>query len=134
MPLFMDRHDIPGLTAEQVAQAHLADLEAEARFGVRFLPYWFDAAQGQAFCLADAPDADRMAAVHRETHGLIPNEVIRVSENDVLRFLGRMSEAGGETQRLTPFRAILFTDLEGSTSLLQAVGQSAFIPSSPNMT
>ncbi len=38
-----------------------------------------------------------------------------------------MSEAGGETQRLTPFRAILFTDLEGSTSLLQAVGQSAFI-------
>ena len=27
MPLFMDRHDVPGVTAEQVAQAHMADLD-----------------------------------------------------------------------------------------------------------
>ena len=127
MPLFMDRHDVPGVTAEQVAQAHLADLEAGARFGVQFLAYWFDAGQGEAFCLANAPDGDQLTAVHRETHGLIPNEVISVSENDVLRFLGRMNETGAETQRVNPFRAILFTDLQGSTTLLQAVGQSAFM-------
>ena len=29
MPLFMDRHDIPGVTPEQVAQAHLVDLAVE---------------------------------------------------------------------------------------------------------
>ena len=58
MPLFMDRHDVPGVTAEQVAQAHLADLEMGAKFGVQFLAYWFDADQGEAFCLAKAPTGE----------------------------------------------------------------------------
>ena len=127
MPLFMDRHDLPEVTAEQVAQAHLADIEAEARFGVHFLAYWFDAAHGEAFCLADAPEAESLAAVHRSTHGLIPNEIISVSENDVLRFLGRMNESGNEAEPVNPFRTILFTDLEGSTSILESVGQAAFM-------
>ncbi len=115
------------MTAEQVAQAHLADLDAEARFGVHFLAYWFDAAHGEAFCLADAPQAESLTAVHRETHGLIPNEIISVSEDDVLRFLGRMNETGTEAPRANPFRTILFTDLEGSTSILESVGQAAFM-------
>ena len=127
MPLFMDRHDVPGVTAEQVAQAHLADLEVEAKFGVQFLAYWFDAEQSQAFCLAKAPTADSLTAVHKATHGLIPNEIISVSENNILRLLGRMSETGSHTPGVNPFRTILFTDLQGSTSILQAVGQSAFM-------
>ena len=127
MPLFMDRHDVPRVTAEQVAQAHLADLDVSANFGVQFLAYWFDADQGEAFCLAKAPTGDSLTAVHRATHGLIPNEIISVSEDNVLRLLGRMSEAGGETQALNPFRTILFTDLAGSTSILQSVGQAAFM-------
>lgn len=127
MPLFMDRHDVPGVTAEQVAQAHLADLEMQTRFGVQFLAYWFDADRSQAFCLAKAPTGESLTAVHKETHGLIPNEIISVSEDNVLRLLGRMNEVGGDTQRVNPFRTILFTDLQGSTSILQAVGQSAFM-------
>jgi class 3 adenylate cyclase len=127
MPLYMDRHEVPGVTAEQVAQAHLADLDMGAKFGVQFLAYWFDADQGEAFCLAKAPTGDSLTAVHQATHGLIPNEIINVSEDNVLRLLGRMSETGGETRAINPFRTILFTDLEGSTSLLQAVGQAAFM-------
>ena len=127
MPLFMDRHDVPGVTAEQVAQAHLADLDVGAKFGVQFLAYWFDAEQSQAFCLAKAPTADSLTVVHKATHGLIPNEIIGVSEDNVLRLLGRMSETGAETRAVNPFRTILFTDLEGSTSILQAVGQAAFM-------
>jgi class 3 adenylate cyclase len=127
MPLFMDRHDVPGVTAEQVAQAHLADLDMGAKFGVQFLAYWFDADQGEAFCLAKAPTGDSLTAVHKATHGLIPNEIISVSEDSVLRLLGRMSETGGDTQEVNPFRTIMFTDLQGSTSILQAVGQAAFM-------
>jgi class 3 adenylate cyclase len=127
MPLFMDRHDVPGVTAEQVAQAHQADVGTAARFGVNFLAYWFDADHSEAFCLAKAPEAAALTAVHRETHGLIPNEIITVSENDVLRFLGRMNEAGEDSERITPFRTILFTDLQGSTSILQDVGQAAYV-------
>jgi class 3 adenylate cyclase len=127
MPLFMDRHDVPGVTAEQVAQAHFADLEMGAKFGVRFLAYWFDADQGEAFCLAKAPTGDLLTAVHKETHGLIPNEIIPVSEDNVLRLLGRIGETAFEDQAINPFRAILFTDLQGSTSILQTVGQTAFM-------
>ena len=57
--------------------------------------------------------------MHQETHGLIPNEIITVSEDDVLRFLGRMNEAADDSERITPFRTILFTDLQGSTSILR---------------
>src|SRR4029078_1955752 len=127
MPLFMDRHDVPGVTAEQVAQAHLADLDMGVKFGVQFLAYWFDADQGEAFCLAKAPTGDSLTAVHKATHGLIPNEIISVSEDNVLRLLGRMSETGGNTQAVNPFRTIMFTDLAGSTSILQSVGQAAFM-------
>ena len=127
MPLFMDRHDVPGVTAEQVAQAHMADLETGAKFGVQFLAYWFDADQGEAFCLAKAPTGDSLTSVHKATHGLIPNEIISVSEDSVLRLLGRMGETGGDTPAVNPFRTILFTDLEGSTSILEAVGQEAFM-------
>src|SRR6476620_2735584 len=127
MPLFMDRHDVPGVTAEQVAQAHLADLDMGAKFGVQFLAYWFDADQGEAFCLAKAPTSASLTAVHKATHGLIPNEIISVSENNVLRLLSRISETGGDTVGLNPFRTILFTDLEGSTSILEAVEQAAFM-------
>ena len=67
MPLFMDRHDVPGVTAEQVAQAHLADLDMGAKFGVQFLAYWFDADQGEAFCLAKAPTGDSLTTVHEAT-------------------------------------------------------------------
>ena len=31
MPLFMDRHDLPGVTAEEVARAHVSDLQVQAR-------------------------------------------------------------------------------------------------------
>ena len=127
MPLFMDRHDVPAVTAEQVAQAHLADLEMGAKFGVQFLAYWFDADQGEAFCLAKAPTGDSLTAVHQASHGLIPNEIISVSEDNVLRLLGRMTETVDDDRAINPFRTILFTDLQGSTSILQSVGQSAFM-------
>ena len=127
MPLFMDRHDIPGVSAEDVAQAHLADVAMAAKHSVRFLTYWFDPERGEAFCLAQAPTGDAMTAVHRETHGLIPNEIIPVSEDGVLRFLGRISDPVDQTRVGKAFRAILFTDLEGSTSLLESLGEASYM-------
>lgn len=126
MPLFMDRHDLPGVRAEDVAQAHMSDLAVEARHGVKFLAYWFDPDHGEAFCLAQAPAGESLTAVHRETHGLIPNEIIAVSEDDILRFLGRINDPG-LAPAANPFRAILFTDLEGSATLLEAAGESAYM-------
>lgn len=128
MPLFMDRHDLPGATAQDVVQAHAQDLNVASKHGVQILAYWFDAdSGGAAFCFADAPRSDDLEAVHRESHGLIPNEIISVSEDNVLRFLGRISDPVDDTQGTGAFRTILFTDLEGSTSLLQESGEAAFM-------
>jgi len=127
VPLFMDRHDLPGATAEQVAQAHRSDLGLEAKYGVQFLSYWFDADNGEAFCLARARRTEDMQAVHRESHGLIANEVIGVSEDNVLRFLGKIADPVDPTQLTSAFRTILFTDLKGSTTLLQELGESAYM-------
>lgn len=43
MPLFMDVHDITGgVAVEDVAQAHLADLQTQAAHDVRYLRCWVD--------------------------------------------------------------------------------------------
>ncbi len=127
MPLFMDRHDLPGVTAEEVAQAHMTDIRLESKYAVQFLAYWFDGDQGQVFCLARATRPEDMAAVHREGHGLVPNEIIAVSEDDVFRFLGRVNDPVDRSEGAKAFRTILFTDLRGSTSLLQEVGESVYM-------
>jgi class 3 adenylate cyclase len=127
MPLFMDRHDVPGITAEEVAQAHLTDVQIEPKHGVQFLSYWFDPETGAVFCLARAARPEDMQAVHREGHGLVPNEIIAVSEQDVVRFLGRINDPVEPGEGTKAFRSILFTDLEGSTALLQEVGEPAYM-------
>jgi hypothetical protein len=55
MPLYMDRHDLPGATAADLAAAHLRDLEVQERFGVRFITYWFEEEAGSGFCLIEGP-------------------------------------------------------------------------------
>ena len=81
MPLFMDtHHKIDGLTAEAIKGAHAKDLEAQSKYGVKYLKYWFDEASGKAFCLVDAPDKESANAVHREAHGLVADELVEVQE------------------------------------------------------
>lgn len=81
MPLFMDSHEIDGgVQATDVAQAHLADLRTQDRYGVRYLRYWVDEAAGRIFCLVDAPDAEAANRVHREAHGLVADSIHLVLE------------------------------------------------------
>jgi hypothetical protein len=49
MPIFMDRHDVPGSTAEDVAEAHRKDVEIQDKYGVRYMTYWHDAERGTGF-------------------------------------------------------------------------------------
>jgi hypothetical protein len=81
MPLFMDTHGhIEGLTADAVAQAHAADLKTQAKYGVKYLRYWFDETNGKVFCLVEAPNKEAAIAVHREAHGLVADAIIEVKE------------------------------------------------------
>ena len=81
MPLFMDVHKMDGpLTAEDVANAHQADLAKQDEYGVHYQKYWVDAAEGRIFCLVDAPSADAANLVHKEAHGLVADAIYAVQE------------------------------------------------------
>jgi len=82
MPLFMDVHNIEGgVSANDVADAHAADLATQHAHGVNYLRYWVDEEAGKIFCLVDAPDAEAANSVHREAHGLVADEIYPVSEH-----------------------------------------------------
>lgn len=81
MPLFIDVHEhIDGLTAEAVAHAHEADVKTQAKYDVKYLRYWFDESAGKVFCLVEAPSKEAAAAVHREAHGLVADQLVEVRE------------------------------------------------------
>ena len=81
MPLFMDVHDIEGgVGIDDVAKAHLADLQAQGAHDVRYLRYWVDEEAGRIFCLVEAPTAQAAESVHREAHGLVADHIYRVQE------------------------------------------------------
>ena len=77
----MDVHSIEGgVGIADVEKAHLADLQTQARFGVQYLQYWVNEAEGKVFCLVEAPTADAANTVHREAHGLVADEIFEVAE------------------------------------------------------
>ena len=81
MPLFIDVHEITGGVAmDDVAKAHLADLQSQAAYDVRYLRYWVDEGSGRVFCLVEAPSADAAADVHRQAHGLVADHIYQVQE------------------------------------------------------
>jgi hypothetical protein len=77
VPIFMDRHDLRGLKADDVAEAHRRDVDIQDRHGVKYMAYWFDENNGAAFCLVHAPDPATAERVHREAHGEIPTPSFR---------------------------------------------------------
>jgi hypothetical protein len=81
MPLYMDVHTIGGgVSVDDVAKAHLADLQTQGKHDVSYLRYWVNETEGKVFCLVEAPSAEAASAVHREAHGLVADEVFQVQE------------------------------------------------------
>jgi Protein of unknown function (DUF4242) len=81
MPLYMDVHTIDGgVSADDVAKAHIADLQTQGEHEVRYLRYWVNEPRGKVFCLVEAPSAAAAEDVHREAHGLVADEIFQVQE------------------------------------------------------
>jgi hypothetical protein len=73
-------HRVDGLTADAARLAHQKDLEVQAKHAVRYLRYWYDEGTKKVFCLVEAPSREAAVAVHREAHGLLPDEIFEVKE------------------------------------------------------
>ena len=81
MALFMEVHTIDGgVSLEDVAKAHVADLAIQGGHGVRYLRYWVDEQDGKVFRLVEAPSGEVAASVHRQPHGQVADERYQVRE------------------------------------------------------
>jgi hypothetical protein len=81
VPLYLDVHTMEGgVSAKDVADAHMRDVQEQAKYGVNYMRYWVDESAGKIFCLVEAPDAEAAHTVHREAHGLVAQEIYEVQE------------------------------------------------------
>jgi class 3 adenylate cyclase len=136
MPLYMDIHEVPGVTPGELAKVHIADLETQEKYGVEYHKYWINQSCGRAFCLVEAPDAEAAMQVHREAHGFVAEKIIEVQPELAELFLGAgetnaegaVLGQGDASNALDPaIRTVLFTDIVGSTSLTQRLGDESAI-------
>ena len=78
--LYLDVHHFgPGkVKFEDVGKAHAKDLATEKQYGVQFIKYWVDEADGNVYCLSSAPDSDAIRKTHAQAHGLLPDQIYMV--------------------------------------------------------
>ncbi len=129
MPIFLDRHDVSGITATEVAELHNKDLAVQDQYNVKFMTYWFDPDRGTTFCLIDAPDIETAMHAHKKAHGNIAHEVIEVDLSAVEAFLGRIADPIAQTSGCPPpldaaFRVVMFTDIVDSTGMTERLGDA----------
>lgn len=129
MPMYIDIHDAPGVSIDDVAKAHLADEKVQDKYGVRYHKYWLNQKNGKIYCMCTAPNADAANAVHREAHGLVAQKLIEVTEDLAEAFMGEapVNDQGaallpGGSERDSGIRTVFFTDIVGSTSMTQRLG------------
>ncbi len=124
MPIFIDRHDAPGVTAEELAEAHRLDVGIQDKHGVQYLTYWFEPDSGAIFCLAEGPSKQAVETVHRESHGLLASTILELDEFVPLNsFFGSLpNHPVGSAYTAPAFRAIVFTDVCGSVAQTQELG------------
>lgn len=79
--LYIDVHHLqPGkVTYKDVEAAHQKDLAVEGKYGVNFIKFWIDEEKGLVYCLSSAPDSDAIRKTHGEAHGLLPDQILKVS-------------------------------------------------------
>jgi hypothetical protein len=80
--LFLDIHYLGAgkVTAKDVAAAHEKDLAVQQKYGVNFINYWVDEKAGVVMCLSEAKDSASIARTHKEAHGLLPAQVLKVKQ------------------------------------------------------
>ncbi len=127
--MYLDRHDLPGVSPEDLAQAHLQDLSVQERHRVKYHTYWFDPSNGAVFCLAEGPSKQAIEDVHREAHGITASSIIELDPEAPLNALfGSVPIHPPGTAYSEPaVRAIVFTDICGSVAMTHALGDDGHI-------
>lgn len=116
MPLYMDYHQFPSITIEEVKQAHMADKKTQDKYGVVYHQFWVNEKEGTIFCLIEGPNPEACVQVHREAHGDVACNIIEVEPGILDLILGNSNninhglvyQNSGEVD--TGFRYIMIVD------------------------
>jgi len=129
MPMYMDRHDLPGVSPEELADAHMRDMDVQEQHGVRYHTYWFDPSNGSVFCLAEGPSKEAVQTVHEEAHGQLASVILELDPTVPLnQLLGSLPTYPPGTPYEAPaMRAIVFTDLSGSVAQTSQLGDAGHL-------
>ncbi len=127
MPIYMDVHRNVQAKPEDIAMAHSMDLEVQSKYGVRYTRYWHNHENGCVYCLVEAPSLTDAIRVHKEAHGLVADQLIEVTMDQVDAFLGAQKPTHSGTDPSDGgFRVVMFTDIAGSTALAGQLGDQRF--------
>lgn len=82
--LYLDVHHVGAgkVSLKDAEGAHQKDLDVQKKYGVNFIKYWVDEANGNIYCLAEAADSQSLRKTHAEAHGLIPDQVYMVTAGE----------------------------------------------------
>lgn len=91
--LYLDVHHVgPGtVTTKDVEGAHQKDLAVQKKYGVNFIKYWVDEKNGNIYCLAESPDSESLRKTHAEAHGLLPDQINKVTEGEAAEIKGKQN-------------------------------------------
>ena len=75
MPLFMDVHRLDGaVSADDVAKAHMADLQTQGKYDVKYLRYWVDGWGTKADLWVNrAGSSDHISLTGTDVHEIVWN-------------------------------------------------------------
>jgi len=127
MPTYMDVHRNLKAQPDDVAMAHSMDLQVQSKYNVRYTRYWHNQETGCIYCLVEAPSLMDAVRVHKEAHGLVADQLIEVTMDQVEAFFGdpKPTHSGTDPED-TGFRVVMFTDIAGSTTLTCQLGDQRF--------
>jgi class 3 adenylate cyclase len=127
MPIYMDVHRNVTAAPEEVALLHAMDQQIQEKYDVKYTRYWYNQDAGSVYCLVEAPSIVAALKVHKEAHGLVPDQVIEVEMDQVDAFLGEDHARHGDTDSIDGgFRVVMFTDMQDSTALTEKLGDERF--------
>lgn len=127
MPMYMDVHRNLTAQPEDIAIAHSMDVQVQSKYNVRYTRYWHNQESGCVYCLVEAPSIIEAIRVHKEAHGLVADQLIEVTMEQVDAFLGAQKPThSGTDSKDGGFRVVMFTDIAGSTAMAGQLGDRQF--------
>lgn len=121
MPIFMDFHIISDITVDEVKRGHLADLEVQDKYNVKYHQFWVNEEAGTLFCLIEGPDKESCEKVHKEAHGNVACQIVEVESGFYKAIMGEsfqidhglVMHKDGKIDKA--YRFVLVVDIRGIT-------------------